>query len=103
MRRLMVLLLGVVIGVAAAYTAFQYHVVRGERFLLVPKQRADWREAYVDIRGWTFREWDEHPVLSQNVVASGNGELVIRSGTEGLFRGFFDSFRDKGSPIPPSR
>jgi hypothetical protein len=101
MRRLMALMFGVVIGAATVYTAFQYHVVRSDqRVLLVPKQRADWHEAYVDIRPWTFREWDEHPVFAQNMVVSGHGDLVIRSATDGLFRGFFDSFRDRGSALP---
>jgi hypothetical protein len=91
MRRIITLLLAAMTGGGVVYTAFQYHVVRSDqRLLLVPKQRADWHEAYVDIRGWTFREWGDHPDLTKNLTAAGHGELVGRSAAGSLFRGLFD-------------
>jgi hypothetical protein len=92
MRRLLTLLLAAVAGGGAVHTAFQYHVVRTEQtFLLIPKKRADWREAYVDVRGWSHTEWLSHAELSQNVSAAGHGDLVIRSGAGDFFRGLFES------------
>ena len=38
--------------------------------------------------------WGEHRELSQNLIASGRGDLVKRSITDQLFRGLFDSFRE---------
>ena len=98
MRRLFALLIAAAVGGGIVFTAFQFHVVRSEeRVLLVPRRQADWHDAYVDIRSWSYREWANHPDLSENLVASGHGDLVTRSAADGLFRGLFDSFRDKGS------
>lgn len=105
MRRLIALLLGVAIGGGGVFAAFQYHLVRTDKsFVVVRRQRADWHDAYADIRGWTHREWGSHRELSSDMVASGRGDLVARSITDQLFRGLFDSFRElpPGHPsIPP--
>src|SRR5262245_29356123 len=96
MRRLMALLTGIALGGATVYTAFQYHVVRTDKnFVVVPKERSDWHQAYVDVRGWTFREWEQHPVLVKNLTAAGHADLVARSAAGDLFRGLFD-FGDRG-------
>jgi hypothetical protein len=101
MRRLIALLLGVAIGGGVVFAAFYYHLVRSEKnWLLVRKQHADWHDAYVDIRGWSSQEWSSHRELSQNLIASGRGDLVRRSIADQWFRGFFDSFRE---PLPPAR
>lgn len=104
MRRLFALLIAAAVGGGIVFTAFQFHVVRSdERVLFVPKRQANLHDAYVDIRGWGYREWGDHPVLSENLVASGHGDLVARSATDSLFRGLFDNFRDKpaGNREPP--
>jgi len=109
MRRLIALLLGVAIGGAGVFGAFYYHVVRTETtWLVVRKQRLDWRDAYVDIRGWSYGEWSAHRDLSQNLIAMGRGDLVSRSVTDHLFRGLFDTFREpassgRGSNFSPSK
>ncbi|MSR60574.1 MAG: hypothetical protein EXS05_23520 [Planctomycetaceae bacterium] len=98
MWRLLALIGAAAIGAATVFAAFQFHFVRtSHRWLMVPKQSADWREAYVDVRGWTLKEWSTHPKLSGDLIAAGYGEFVSRSGAEGLFRGLFDSFRDRGA------
>ena len=49
------------IGGAAMYGAFQYHLVRtSTTFLLIRRQRADWHDAYVDVRGWSRRAVEVH-------------------------------------------
>jgi hypothetical protein len=105
MRRLIALLFGVAIGGGCVFAAFQYHVVRTQdKWLVVRKQRADWRDAYVDVRGWTYREWGAHRALSNDLIAAGRGDLVTRSAADQLFRGLFDSFRPHPGPpgAPPS-
>ncbi|MBI3866882.1 MAG: hypothetical protein HY290_33800 [Planctomycetia bacterium] len=99
MRRIIAVLLGVAIGGAGMFAAFYYHLVRSDKgWVVVRKQRADWHDAYVDIRGWSTREWSNHRELSQNLVAGGRGDLVHRSITDHFFRGLFDSFRETPSP-----
>ena len=98
MRRLIAILLGVALGSGATFAAFQYHVVRSDTtYLIVRRQRADWHDAYADIRGWTAREWGNHRDLSSDLIASGRGDLVTRSVADELFRGLFDSFREPSS------
>jgi len=109
MRRLFAVLLGVGLGGAGTFAAFQYHLVRTDQsFLVVRRQRADWHDAYADIRGWSYHEWGAHRELSADLIAAGRGDLVTRSFTDGLFRGLFDSFRDppageRPGPGRPSR
>jgi len=59
--------------------------------------RFDWHDAYVDIRGWSYRDWGSHQELSNDLTAAGRGDLVQRSFGDRLFRGLFDSFRE---PLP---
>lgn len=95
MRRLIAGLLGVVVGGGTMYAAFQYHLVRTEKsYVVVRRQKHDWHEAYVDIRGWSRREWGAHRDLSNDLIAAGRGDLVSRSPADEFFRGLFDPFRD---------
>ena len=102
MRRVIALILGVAIGGGGVFAAFQYHVVRTEQTLLVVRrQRADWHDTYVDIRGWGYRDWASHRDLSHDLIVSGRGDLVTRSAADQLFRGLFDSFRAHPGNVPP--
>ncbi len=78
MRRLFALLFGMVLGGAAMYVGFKYHVVRvGEKkFLFVPKQQAELKDAYVDIRNWDSKEWKKHPELIEALRRYGRADLV---------------------------
>lgn len=101
MRRLVTILLGVVIGGSVVFFAFQYHLIRAsQRWVVVKKRHADWHDAYVDVRGWGAREWNEHRELSGNVTAAGHGELVPSYGPGEFFRGLFDPLRPKRSASP---
>ncbi len=92
MRRLLTLIVAAAIGGGTVFTAFQFHVVRtDQRVLFVRKPQPDWHDAYVDVRAWTVRDWGDHPTLSRNLLASGHGDVVRRSATDDLFRGFFDN------------
>jgi hypothetical protein len=101
MRRLIAILIGVVVGGSAVFGAFQYHLIRArDRWAVVKKQRADWREAYVDVRTWGRREWSEHQELSANVTAAGHGDLLPSYGPGEFFRGLFDPLRPNRSSNP---
>lgn len=106
MRRLIAILLGVVVGGSAVFFAFQFHLIRADqRWVVVKKRRSDWHDAYVDVRGWRHREWNEHRELSENVAAAGHGDLLPPFGPKEFFRGLFDPLRPKRSTHPqePSR
>jgi hypothetical protein len=99
MRRLIAMFIGVAIGGGLVFAAFKFHLVRAEKsWLLVRKRQSDWHDAYVDIRGWTSREWSDHKALSDDLIAIGRGDLIQRSFADKLFRGFLDSFRE--APVP---
>jgi hypothetical protein len=105
MRRLLAVAVGVAIGTGVTFAAFQYHLVRTDKsFFLLRRQRADWHDAYADIRGWTHQEWGNHRDLSGDLIAAGRGDLITRSFGDELFRGLFDSFREPAGnrPAPPS-
>ncbi|MFN0051180.1 MAG: hypothetical protein ACKV0T_03260 [Planctomycetales bacterium] len=98
MRRLLALIGAATVGAGVVVAIFQLHLIRADkRWLVVPKQQADWHDAFVDIRGWSFRDWANHPNLSRNMVAAGHGDLVTRSATDQFFRGLLEPFRDRGS------
>ena len=103
MRRLLALLAGVAVGGGGVFAAFQYHLVRTDKtFLVVRRQRADWHDAYVDVRGWSYHDWGSHHQLSSDLEAAGRGDLVQRSIGDRLFRGLFDPFRNPSTGSPPS-
>ncbi len=109
MRRLIAILLGMALGCGGTFAAFQYHLVRTDKtYLVVRRQRADWHDAYADIRGWSAHEWGSHRDLSGDLIAAGRGDLVTRPTAGDLFRGLFDSFREpppggQNSNVPRSR
>lgn len=94
MRKLLLILVSAVAGGGLVFGCFHYHVVRArEGWLLVRKQRLDWRDPYVDVRSWGLREWNDHPDLARNLVAGGRGDLVGKGTAGGFFRGMFEAFR----------
>jgi hypothetical protein len=98
MRKVILILLSAAAGGGLVFGCFHLHVVRSaEGWHLVRKQHLDWRDAYVDVRGWGFREWNAHPQLSRNLAAAGRGDLVGKGAASQIFRGMFDAFRNSGS------
>ncbi len=77
MRRLALLLLGIVLGGGGVYLASNYHVVRtADGFLAVPRPTLGLTDPYADVRNWTSRDWRAHRELEQAVKAYGRGDLV---------------------------
>lgn len=101
MRRIITLCFGVLLGCGLMYMGFQYHLVRtDDEFLLVPKKQTALRDAYVDVRGWTHRDWKEHEELVRDLGAAGHGRVVSSSVAEDFIHDILGSFRgeDAGSP-----
>ena len=87
MRRIGAILFGILVGGGLVFAAFQLHVVRAaEGLVIVPKQQPVLTDAFADIRDWSRDDWQQHPVLVQNLIADGRSDLVAGSMTEGMLR-----------------
>lgn len=83
MRRLFALAFGVLLGAAAMFIAFKFHVVRtkDKDWVFVPKPAASLVDAYVDVREWDTAEWTKHPQLIKALVLTGHADLMRESVT----------------------
>lgn len=87
MRRLSTFLLGAVVGAGLMYGGLKYHLVRANDGLhLVPKLTAELGNTYVDIRHFTWQDWQEHRDLALAMARSGDGELLRDAADAGLQR-----------------
>ena len=76
---------GVVLGGVLVFVGLKYHVVRAsDGYHLIPKMSAEFSEAYVDIREFTFADWDNHRSLAAAMVAAGEGDLLGESADQQL-------------------
>ncbi|TXT36720.1 MAG: Uncharacterized protein FD138_901 [Planctomycetota bacterium] len=72
MRRLFAMAFGMLLGAAAMFIAFKFHVVRTkDDWVFVPKPSASLVDAYVDVREWDTGEW----------TMTGRADLVRKSVT----------------------
>ena len=91
MNRLTTLLMGVLFGAGAMFTAMKYHVVRAEDgFHMVPKVSAQLSEAYVDIRQFDAVQWNEHRALAVAIVDA-DKEHLLKDSAASTFRHTVDS------------
>jgi len=86
MRRLIAMVFGALLGAAAMFTAFKFHVIRTKDdgiygMVFIPKPAAALVDAYVDVREWTTTEWAKHPELVKALVLNGKADLVRKSVT----------------------
>ncbi len=87
MARLGSFLVGIAVGGAAVFTGLKYHVVRANDGVhLVPKLQAQFDEAYVDIRKFTFEDWNQHRSLAVAMTQADKGYLLQESATDSLRR-----------------
>lgn len=90
-RGLSLFLLGVVIGGGAMFAAFRWHFMQADDgWHWVRNSGSDLSECYTDVRGWTAREWSENPRLAAALVEGGEGDLIMRSSSNGLFDRLLD-------------
>ena len=82
MRRLFALAFGALLGAAAMFIAFKFHVVRTkDDWVFVSKPSASLVDAYVDVREWDTAEWTKHAQLIKALVLTGRADLVRQSVT----------------------
>ena len=82
MRRLFAMAFGMLLGAAAMFIAFKFHVVRiKDDWVFVPKPSASLVDAYVDVREWDTAEWTKHAQLVKALVLTGRADLVRKSVT----------------------
>jgi hypothetical protein len=76
-RRVITFVCGVLTGGAVLYFLLGYHILHAQDGLhLVPKQKAQLTETYVDIRAYGIAEWAQHPDLAADVLQAGKQELI---------------------------
>ena len=97
MRRFALLLMGIVLGGGAVYTAFHFHVVRTDKeWLFVPKREATLNDAFADVREWSPTDWRAHPDLIQALIAHKRSDVFLAPAP----RSFFGSmYRKIGSAL----
>jgi hypothetical protein len=85
MRALFIFLLGVSFGAGGMFVVRTYHVVRADDgFHLVPKVTAQFNDAYIDIRNFDLRSWDDHRPLAVALVKANKPQLVTQGAGESL-------------------
>ena len=57
--------------------AVNFHLVRTDDDLIVVKKESlGLSDTYIDARGWTFIEWEDHPALMRAMEANRPGEVI---------------------------
>ncbi|MFN8857039.1 MAG: hypothetical protein ACK50P_15850 [Planctomycetaceae bacterium] len=80
LRKLLGVLLSVAFGAGLMACAYEFHVLRtAEGLEIVRKPSPDWHEAYVDVRGWSAREWAAHPRLAKNLALAKRLDIIDAS------------------------
>ena len=96
MRRLFVLVFGALLGAAAMFMAFKFHVVRTkDDWVFVPKPSASLVDPFVDVREWNSDDWTKHPQLLKALVLTGRSDLIRKSVTTRWKDKFFG---ERGAP-----
>jgi len=92
MRGFMSFVFGVLVGVGGAMGGLRYHVVRAEDGVhVVEKSTPQWKEAYVDIRKFGLREWQEHSTLAMALIESDKGYLIAETAKADLKNALHDA------------
>jgi hypothetical protein len=77
MRKLLIFFCGMLFGGGLVFFAFNYHVVYGNRGLVViPKDQAGLGDLYADVRSWKPADWQAHPRLVRSLVVHGRSDLI---------------------------
>jgi hypothetical protein len=93
MKRLLLFVVGIVIGGAAVYGSLEYHVVRtADGFVTIRKVNPNWSDTYVDVRSFGVEDWTSHKDLVQALIAA-KKQQVFGDAAEGpLKEKFSDLF-----------
>lgn len=87
MQRIGPFLAGFIVGALAVFVGLKYHVVRApDGVHLVPKQEANFSDAYVDIRSFSMQDWDNHRSLAMAIMQADKTHLLKDSAKDSLRR-----------------
>jgi hypothetical protein len=82
LRKLLGFLLSVAFGAGLMACVYEFHVLRTPGGLeFVRKPSPDWHDPFVDVRGWTAREWALHPRLVKNLALAKRADIMESSGS----------------------
>jgi hypothetical protein len=77
MRKLLLFVMGMMVGAGLMAFAFKYHVVYSkDGLVLVPKQPAALSDSYVDVRNWKPTDWQSHPEFVHSLISHGRSDLI---------------------------
>jgi len=77
MRKLLLFVVGMVVGAGLMTFAFKYHVMYSkDGLVLIPKQQAGLSDLYVDVRNWKSSDWQAHPEFVRSLAAHGRTDLI---------------------------
>src|SRR3954462_15565069 len=77
MKKIFRLIVLVLLVSGWAVAAASLHVVRdGNRVIVIPKQRLQMREIYVDTTKWTLDDVARHPAVVQRLIETGKVDVL---------------------------
>jgi hypothetical protein len=77
MRKLLLFVMGMIVGAGLMTFAFKYHVMYGKDGLVVlAKQQPGLSDLYVDVRNWRPTDWQAHPELVHSLMAQKRTDLI---------------------------
>ena len=99
MGKLLIFLVGILLGAVLMFAGLKYHVVRADDGMhLVPRVTADFSYPYADIRNFGINDWNQHRSLALAIVRADKGALIqdsamedMRQGVEGVLDGLWPS------------
>lgn len=82
LRKLLGFLLTMACGAGLMACVYEFHVLRTPKGVeFVRKPSPDWHDPFVDVRGWSVREWAAHPRLVKNLTLAKRVDIMESSGT----------------------
>ena len=80
MSRVTAFLFGAACGGALVFTGLKYHVVRAgeglDGIIFVKKLSAEFDDAYVDIRNFSYEDWNQHEALKTALSEANRLDLI---------------------------
>ncbi len=94
MGRLVLFLVGVLLGGALTYAALRYHLVRAEDgWHPIPRTEPVLDDLVVDVRGFTVADWNAHRELGYAIVRAGRTDLLQRAAVDDIKRAMDGALR----------
>ena len=94
MGRLVIFLVGLVLGAALSFGALRYHLVRAEDgWHAIPRTAPVLDDLVVDVRGFGVADWNAHRDLGYAIVQAGRAELLQQAAVDDLRRAMDGALR----------